>query len=228
MEPLQAPEVSEAFPPTHVVIASEVRFLRDSLGEILRRVPGIGVCGQAGTLTQALAAARELRPGVVLLDASFPGGPRAAAELGAALPSVSLIALGVHETAADVLAWAEVGIAGYVPNTASVEDLIVLIGQIGRGEQTCPSHIAGSLFRRVGAAARAIRPAAVEGLTARELEVCRMVGAGLSNKDIARRLAISLSTTKTHVHNLLTKLRLTRRAEVMARSRGAQLDPSPP
>jgi len=199
------------------LVVSNVRFLRESLAEILARAPGLHVCGQCATLAHALAAVATQRPGIVLLDVAFPGGTAAAARLSASGPNVRVVALAVTETEENVLAWAEAGIAGYVPNTASVDELVALIGQISRGEQACPSRIAGSLLRRIAATERGAGPASSSPpLTRRELEILQLVGAGLSNKDIARRLGISLSTTKSHVHSLLGKLNLQRRAEVMA------------
>jgi DNA-binding NarL/FixJ family response regulator len=203
------------------LIVSELRFLRDSLVEVLGRIPDIRVCGQAATLADALASAEAKRPHIVLLDVAFPGGPEAAAALCAIVPHLNVIALGVHETEQDVLAWADAGVVGYVPNTASVEDLISLVGQIKRGEQSCPSHIAGSLLRRIAAAGRGWAESSIptsSSLTFREREILHLVGAGLSNKDIARRLSISVGTTKSHVHNLLGKLSLKRRADVISRA----------
>jgi DNA-binding NarL/FixJ family response regulator len=206
------------------LIVSEVRFLRESLAEILQRTPGLVVRGQSATLAHALTAAVSLRPEIVLLDVAFPGGPRAAAQICVAVPEASVIAIAVTETEETVLAWAAAGIAGYVPNTASVHDLTVLIGQISRGEQPCSSRIAGSLLRRVGASGAA-RPAAVPAaspLTPRENVILGLVGEGLSNKDIARRLGISLGTTKSHVHNLLGKLSVHRRTEAMTHLHGTR------
>jgi two-component system nitrate/nitrite response regulator NarL len=204
------------------LIVSELRFLRDSLAEILGRLSDLQVCGQASTLASALVSAETTRPRIVLLDVAFPAGTDTVAALCALVPGVNVIALGVHETEEDVLAWANAGIVGYVPNTASVDELILLIGQISRGEQSCPSHIAGSLLRRIAAAGRGRAAASAltspaSALTFRELEIFRLVGAGLSNKDIARRLCISVGTTKSHVHNVLGKLSLKRRAEVISR-----------
>jgi DNA-binding NarL/FixJ family response regulator len=200
------------------LIVSEVCFLRESLAEILTRA-GIMVCGQSGTLPLALALAQTQQPEIVLLDFAFPGGIKAAMSLAAALPEASVVALAIAETEENVLAWAEAGIAGYVPNTASVADLVSLIEQIRRGEQTCPTRIVGSLLRRIGAGERAGNQAsaAATPLTRREVEISSLIVTGLSNKDIARRLGISLSTTKSHVHNLLGKLSLQRRADIMVR-----------
>jgi two-component system nitrate/nitrite response regulator NarL len=200
------------------LIVSAVCFLRESLAEILTRA-GIGLCGQSDTLPCALAIAMAQRPDIVLLDVAFPDGIKAAMSLAAASPGASVIALAIAETEENVIAWAQAGIAGYVPNTASVEDLVSLIGQIRRGEQTCPTRIVGSLLRRIGASERAGKqaPQTPTPLTRREREISQLISTGLSNKDIARRLGISLGTTKSHVHNLLGKLSLQRRADIMVR-----------
>ena len=211
-------------PPASALIVSQVCFLRESLAEILTRDGGIRVCGQSAVLTHALALARERQPEIVLLDVAFPGAVQAAMDLSAALPDASVVALAIAETEENVLAWAEAGIAGYVPNTASVDDLVSLVWQIRRGEQTCPSRIVGSLLRRIGASERVAKPAlsSPAPLTRRELEISRLIASGLSNKDIARRLGISLGTTKSHVHNLLSKLSVQRRAEVVTRINAAR------
>jgi DNA-binding NarL/FixJ family response regulator len=210
-------------------IISGVRFLRDSLAEILGRVPALHICGEAAGLAEAITQLAVIKPDILLLDAGICGGTATAQHLREAAPGSRIIVIGVGETVENVLAWAEAGIAGYVPNTASIDELILLIGQISHGEQPCPSRIAGSLLRRIaagaapaGAAPAGTAPAALATpLTGREQEIYRLVGAGLSNKDIARRLRISLGTTKSHVHNLLGKLSLQRRADVMARAHGA-------
>ncbi len=207
----------------NALIISEVRFLRDSLIDLLQRETSLGVCAQAATWEQALAA-QASQPAVVLLDVAFPGGANTVAQLRCVMPQSSIIAFGIHETEEHVLKWAEAGIAGYVPNTASVDDLISLVEQISRGEQSCPSRIAGSLLRRIASAARRapLLPESSSALTRRESEIMRLVIAGYSNKDIARRLRISLGTTKSHVHNLLGKLSLRRRTDVMARMHGVR------
>ena len=225
---LGAGERASTFDSLGTLIVSEVRFLRESLAEILARAPGIEICGHSASLAEALEVARALRPAIILLDAAFPGSRQAVARFSAINPQTSVIVFAIAETEANVVAWAEAGIAGYVPNTTSVNDLISLIGQISRGEQACSSRIAGGLLRRI-ATGRASGPElAALPLTRREFEILRLIGDGLSNKDIARRLSISLGTTKSHVHNLLGKLSVQRRAEAMRvyATRYAQLAPT--
>jgi two-component system nitrate/nitrite response regulator NarL len=209
-DPLSPPQ----FQSTLVISAS--RLLRDSLVETLGRSGR--ACAEAATLGEALLLAPAYAFAMVLLDAALPEGSMAATRAAQAHPAARLIVFGIPETEEAVLAWVEAGAVGYVPNTASVSDLMDLIDGIARGEQVCPSLIAGSLLRRLAAQAQGRAPATgAQPLTPREQEILGLVGAGLSNKDIARRLSISLGTTKSHVHNLFGKLQLQRRAELIVR-----------
>jgi DNA-binding NarL/FixJ family response regulator len=197
-----------------VLIVSEVRFLRESLAETLPRFPGIRVCGQSATLADGLDTAEVLRPTIVLLDVAFPGSRDAVAKISPAAFGAHLVALAISETAENVLAWAEAGVDGYVPNTASLDELVSLLRQIHRGEQTCSPRVAGSLLRHASIVGRHKRPNKPSvALTRREFEILGLLREGLSNKNIARRLGISLGTTKSHVHNLLGKLSIQRRVD---------------
>jgi two-component system, NarL family, nitrate/nitrite response regulator NarL len=87
-----------------------------------------------------------------------------------------------------------------------------------RGEQACSGNIAAGLLRWISQSPRRVEPQAVivepTSLTVREEQVVQLIGAGLSNKEIARQLKIGLGTTKSHVHNVLGKLELKRRSQV--------------
>jgi two-component system, NarL family, nitrate/nitrite response regulator NarL len=222
MEPGDLPVTANSSVARCALVVSAVRFLPESLVGILGRALKMPRCEQAATLDDALELSRSTPLGVVLLDVAFPGGTRGAMRISAAAPDAKLIALWISETEEDVLGWAEAGIAGYVPNTASVDALIGLIEEISCGGRTCPSGIAGSPFRRVAASGRTLART-TPSLTRRDLEILRPVTTGLSNKDIARRLSISVGTTKSHVHNLLGKLGLQRRTEIMVRMRDGSL-----
>jgi len=197
-----------------VLIVSEVRFLRESLAEVFARFPGIQICGQSATLADGLVAAEALRPAIVLLDVAFPDSLGAVAKISAVAPEAHMVALAIAETAENVVAWAEAGVDGYVPNTASLDELVSLLRQIQRGEQTCSPRVSGSLMRQIAIAGRDRKPGwPAAALTRRERQILGLLGEGLSNKDIARRLSISLGTTKSHVHNLFRKLSLQRRVD---------------
>src|SRR5262249_10913963 len=133
-------------------------------------------------------------------------------------PQVRVIGFGVEEIEGEILACAEAGLAGYVPCDASLDDLVVRVESVLRGELLCTPRMAATLFHRLETQAGNGRgePQAV-ALTAREREVLRLIDGGLSNKEIAVRLRIEVSTVKNHVHKVLEKLNVTSRAQAAAR-----------
>jgi len=127
----------------------------------------------------------------------------------------------VRETKEDVIAWAEAGVIGYVPNTAALADLGRFIVDIHGGEQPCSGRVAAELLRRI-AVTESLgigrnTPSPAVALTRRERQAAELIATGLSDKEIARRLNISLATAKAHVHNLLGKLNVQRRGQVVVR-----------
>jgi DNA-binding NarL/FixJ family response regulator len=206
-----------------LLIVSDIRFLREGLAEVLGRNGAFTVVGTAADLDAAIEIARVHRPQVILLDAAFPHGLAAARTLDAMNPRTPIVALALAETADDVIAWAAAGISGYVPRTAAMADLVGFLRDVVSGEQTCSTRVAAGLLRWISTAARTGSEAQTTTkepvLTIREAQVVRLLCTGLSNKEIARRLSISLATTKSHVHNLLAKLELERRGQVVRWSR---------
>jgi two-component system, NarL family, nitrate/nitrite response regulator NarL len=206
-----------------IVIVSEVRFRREILAEFLERDASILVVGRCADLAEMLALSPPLQADVVLVDAELRDGPAAARQARQINPDIRLIAYAVRETKEDVIAWAEAGVIGYVPNTAASADLVRLIVNIHGGEQPCSGRVAAGLLHRIavtesiGIGRKAPSPALP--LTRREREAAELIATGLSDKEIARRLNISLATAKLHVHNLLGKLNVQRRGQVVVRMR---------
>lgn len=128
--------------------------------------------------------------------------------------AVKTIAVGVPDRDEDILGCIEdLGVTGYVSLDASLETLIQNIQAIMKGETLCSPRVATLMFNRVSAMARQVEAAqarvhVARGLTRREIEIARLIDEGLSNKEIADRLHIELSTVKNHVHNILDKLQL--------------------
>jgi two-component system, NarL family, nitrate/nitrite response regulator NarL len=203
-----------------VLILAEVGVYRDALARSLSRHERIDVVGVAAGLEEARAGVEQGGPAIVLVDTRMPAGPSAVQALVAGAPDVKVVALAVAEDERDVIAFAEAGAAGYVPLDGSIEDLVAVIESVSRGEMLCSPGVAATLFRHVAALARESRRGPVEArLTARELDVLRLIEEGRSNKEIARALSIELSTVKNHVHNILEKLNVDSRTEAAARAR---------
>ena len=200
------------------LIVSGIRFLSEGLAEILAREPWIEISGVSTSVSDAVSTSRALLPDFILLDAALDGGLAAVAQIRDVVPRVRVVALAITETEQDVVSWAEAGIAGYIPRTAALADLVQLLVGIQDGRQPCSSRVVFGLLRRLGSGGGRVRDKSrsASPLTGRERQITELIRAGLSNKEIARRLNIGLSTTKSHVHNLLGKLNLQRRGQVAA------------
>jgi two-component system, NarL family, nitrate/nitrite response regulator NarL len=217
-----APHPESAYPRSirrlRILVVWGVRFLGESLAELLERDPLVSVVGLCTDLAEAMTLNTDLQADVVLLDARSSEGAAAVRRALDIAPGMRIVASGVRETEEDIVAWAEAGVIGYIPRTAALSDLARLVVAIHSGEQICSGRIAAGLLRRIARTAGQggdreplIRTPA---LTKRELEAAELIRSGLSDKEIARRLNISLATTKSHVHNLLGKLNVRRRSQV--------------
>jgi DNA-binding NarL/FixJ family response regulator len=211
-----------------VVIASEVRLLREALAETLGRDRAFTIAGLSVDLSQTLNIIRDRQPDVVLLDAAFSNGLDVVRQIRNFASDIRVIVFAVAETEESIVAWAEAGVSGYIPRTAALVDLVALLAEVLRGEQSCSGRVASSLLRRISEGthpgnARTNVPR-TPALTDREQQIIQLIGAGLSNKDIARRLDIGVPTTKSHVHNLLRKLDLQRRGQVAPWMREHEID----
>jgi len=209
----------------HLLIVSDVRLHRDGLAHLLLARHEFASVLTASTFEQGLAIARTYQPAVVLLDTATSSALSVVRPLAELLPSCKIVAFAVAEEPENIIACAEAGVSGYVPASASADDLVHVIQSVVRGELPCTPRIASSLFRRLGSVSNgdAVHPPHVrpdEGsLTDREHDVLILLERGLSNKEIARALSIGTPTVKNHVHHILGKLRVMRRGEAAARAR---------
>lgn len=136
-------------------------------------------------------------------------------------PQARVIVLGMSEDDdAGIVACAEAGVAGYHLRTESLDDLLSLIRKVAAGESPCSPHVSAIFLRRLSALAAKRKPATRQlVLTRREVQILRMVELGMTNREIADELHIAIHTVKNHVHSVLTKLRVSTRAEAAARVR---------
>lgn len=203
-----------------LLILGEVGLYREALAGSLGRDERFEVVAVAAGVEEALAALERVEADVLLVDARVPDGTDAVRALAAAAPQVKLVALAVPEVEGEVIAFAEAGASAYVTPDGSMEDLASVVEGVERGEVLCSPGMAAGLFRRVAALARESRLDPIEeNLTARELDVLRLVEEGHSNKEIATALSIELPTVKNHVHRILEKLHVHSRSEAAARAR---------
>ena len=202
-----------------VMLVWGVRFTAESLAEMLERGPSVSVVGLCSDLSEAVALSATLQADMILLDARITDGTAALRRALEVAPGMRVVVSAVRETEDDVVAWAEAGAIGYIPRTTPLGDFVRLIVEIHSGEQMCSGRVAAGLLRRIAHTARRSNgrngPLKVPALTKRERQTADLIKSGLSDKEIARRLNISVATTKSHVHNLLGKLNLRRRSQVV-------------
>ena len=204
-----------------LLIVAEVRFYREGLAGVFAD-EDVEIVGAVASVDEALARAAERKPTVTLVDLGTRGAVALALAMRVAAPETRVIALAVQEVEEEVVMLAESGVAGYVTREQSLDELVAAVRSVAAGETLCSPWLAATLLRRVAELARDRFPAApAERLTTREREIVALLGDGLSNKEIAARLRIELPTVKNHVHNILEKLNVRRRAEAAAATRSA-------
>ena len=200
-----------------VLIVAAVRLYRDGMAVSLDRKERLLVVGAASSRLEALDLIATNAIDVVLIDIAAGESIDLVRTLQTKSPALKTIAFGVESDEPEIIAFAQAGVAGYVPSDASIDTLTSTIARVMKGDLVCPPHVAATLLRHVGTTNAIDRPARPGvDLTARELEVLTVIQAGLSNKEIAVRLHIEVATVKNHVHRLLEKLHVTSRAEAAA------------
>jgi DNA-binding NarL/FixJ family response regulator len=210
---------------SRIIIVSDTRLYCEGLALSLARVDRIVVVGVADTIASALTCIKEKNPDVVLLDFAMHDALELPHAIAVARMQVKVVAFSVADTEEEVCECAEAGIAGFVARNGSKEDLIAAIENAVRGAVLCSPQMAASLFRRLAAHVQTARQRPPEArLTGREQDIITLIDRGLSNKEIARQLKISLPTVKNHVHDILEKLQVRRRGAAAALLREANLE----
>jgi DNA-binding NarL/FixJ family response regulator len=197
-----------------VFIVSNVRLYREGLVALLRGCPSIEVLG-AHSMQETQNVLRTTAPDVALIDALSLGDSDMVGALRKMCARVRILAVGVRETASEVLACAAAGIDGYVPMDAALGDMVTAIENVVRGELTCSPKVAASLYQCISFS----RAAAASPLTTRELQVADLMNRGCPTKEIAWRLGVQPCTAKNHVRNILHKLQVHRRGQAVAKLR---------
>lgn len=199
------------------LIVGDVRLYREGLAQVLRDAPHISVVGTAPDPESAFQSVVELSPEVVLLDTTMSRALEIAQRIHDLAPDAKIIALGVVESEAQICASAEAGVAAFVTRDASLDCLLETITAASRSEFQCSPHTAAVLLRHIASLAHRSPsgpPAAC--LTRRQAHVLDLLSRGQSNKEIARNLGIGVATVKNHVHQILERLRVSRRGEAAA------------
>jgi DNA-binding NarL/FixJ family response regulator len=207
--------------PVTVVIADDQRLVRQGLRLILESEPGIAVVAEAADGAEAVALVRQHSPAVALLDIRMPvlDGLRAARLVIEKYPATRVLILTTFDADEYVYEALRAGASGFLLKDAPSDQLIVAVRSVAAGDALIDPVITRRLISRFALAARPPGPgevpAALSALTARELDVLRLLTRGLSNQEIARELVVEENTVKTHVSRVLTKLSLRDRVQAV-------------
>ena len=201
-----------------VLLVDDHQLLTGSLAAVLSREPDIEVVGAAGTVADAKALSRE-RLDVVLMDYRLPDGTGADATraIKARWPSAHVVMLTALNDDETVLESIQAGADGYLTKDRAVDEVVGAVRAAHAGETLLPRSVIMGIAQRVAAARdRTVERRPIEPLTPRELEVLRALAEGLSTPEISERLFIAPNTLRTHVQNIMGKLRVHSKLEAVA------------
>jgi DNA-binding NarL/FixJ family response regulator len=222
--PRPRPDLSDRRPgvgdrrPIRVLLVDDHQLLSESLAKILSLEPDIQVVGIAGTVADAKAIARE-RLDVVLMDYRLPDGTgaEAARAIKARWPGARIVMLTALNDDETILESIQAGADGYLTKDRAVNDVVSAVRAANAGETLLPRSVIVGIAQRVAAARdRAQDRRQIEPLTPRELDVLRALTEGLSTPEICERLFIAPNTLRTHVQNIMGKLRVHSKLEAVA------------
>ncbi len=199
-----------------VLIADDQRAVREGLAMLVGLTDDIQVVGTAANGVEAVALANELRPDVVLMDLRMPEmeGADATRTIRTAQPDVNVLVLTTYADDDSLFPALQAGAHGYLTKDASAEEIERAIRAVANGN----AHLDPAIQQRLVTAVLATTgpaPTLPDDLTTREVEVLRLIAAGLSNTEIAAALVLSAATVKTHINHIFQKTGARDRAQAV-------------
>ena len=202
-----------------VLVVDDHRVVRAGIRRLIDAEDGLRTVAEAGTVAEAVAAAREHQPTVVIVDVSLGAGNGidAIPAIAEVAPGTAILILSMEEEPTYVMRSLEAGAHGYVPKSSADGELIEAVRVVAAGGRYVPNVIA---IRVADARAEAARKSERTNLSRRELDVLRLLGLGYSNKEIASALFITVRTVESHRAHLMQKTGARSRAEVVRVAEG--------
>ena len=188
-----------------VVLVEDHPFVRDGLSGLLTAQPGFELRGEAASAAEGLAALEKWNPDLLIVDLRLPDedGVRVLEAAKEMRPNVRSIVLSAFKTDDDVVAAARAGARGYLVKTARGTEVLQTIRRVMAGENVLIEELTSAQRERL----------VQKDLTAKETEILRLLGLGLSNREICRRKKIAPNTVKTHLRHIFTKLGVSNRSQ---------------
>jgi len=205
-------------PDINLLLVDDHQVVRTGLRMLLEGQPDMNIVGEADCGLQALEKANELTPDVIVMDITLPDitGIEATRQIKETHPEIAVVALTIHEDEQYFFEMLQAGASGYVPKRAAPEDLITSIRAAYAGEIYIYPSLAKALVADfLGRSSQGTEKESLDGLTSREQEVLSLLAEGRSNDEIGDALKISKHTVARHRENLMRKLELHSRSELV-------------
>jgi NarL family two-component system response regulator LiaR len=201
-----------------ILIADDHAFVREGTRRILEQEPDLEVVAEAGDGEEAVKLATELKPDVAIIDVAMPklDGIEATRQIKTLSPAVAVLVLSAYDDDQFIFGLLEAGAAGYLLKSVRGREIVDAIRAVDAGESVLHPSVARKVLSRfANVSGKMQRKKPLEILTDREMEVLKMVTKGLSNKDIAQELCLSVRTVQGHLANIFNKLRVSSRTEAV-------------
>jgi DNA-binding NarL/FixJ family response regulator len=204
--------------PLRLLVVDDHEVVRQGLVALIDRREKFQVVAEAGTVEEALDAARRFQPDLVIMDVRLPDGSgiEACREIRAELPATRVVMLTSYPDEEAVLSAIIAGASGYLLKQIRARDLVNALEAVGRGESLLDPAVTEKVLERVRRIASGTYTDELAQLTAQEQKILQLVAEGKTNKEIASEVFLSDKTVKNYVSSILSKLNLQRRAQAAA------------